>query len=47
LKRIVESLPFLQDNILVFDGFSSVRPFASKTPDGLPEHFVGLPVTAI
>ena len=36
-----------QDNILVFDGSSSIRSCAAKMPDGLPEHFSILPVIGI
>jgi len=31
-----------QDIIFFFDGSSIMRYFVAKTPDGLPEHFVGL-----
>jgi len=38
----VREPPFLS-----FDGSSNVRYFAAGTTDGLPEHFVGLPVVGI
>jgi len=34
-------------HVFALNGFSNIRFFASKTPDGLPELFIHLPVIRI